>query len=66
MFLVDVRQGREAVRRRRPNVSDEELETIKKMADPQAKLFEDVQLHVLDPRGEPDDDPGYEGLPAVL
>jgi len=35
------------------------------MADPQAKLFEDVQLHVLNPRGEPDDDPGREGSPAV-
>jgi hypothetical protein len=37
------------------DVSDEELETLKKMADPQAKLFEDIQFHVLDPKGKPED-----------
>ena len=35
------------------DVSDEELETIKRMADPQAKFFEDIQFHVLDPRSKP-------------
>ena len=38
------------------DVSDEEMETLKKMADSQAKLFEDVQFQVLDSSGEPDDD----------
>ncbi|HET9209387.1 MAG TPA: hypothetical protein VFR03_03265 [Thermoanaerobaculia bacterium] len=37
------------------DISDEDLETIKRMADPHAKFFEDIQFHVLDPKGKPED-----------
>jgi hypothetical protein len=30
------------------DVSEEDLETIRRIADPQAKFFEDVQFHVPD------------------
>jgi hypothetical protein len=37
------------------DVSDEELVTIKRMVDPQARFFEDIQFQALDPENRSED-----------